>query len=398
MEPAMSGLASAAQALTPAKVLGLARRVVVKIGSSLLVDRATNRLRADWLKALAEDVAALRAEGKEVVLVSSGAIALGRRRLAVPTGVLKLEESQAAAAVGQIQLAHAYQSVLEGFSLTVAQILLTLSDTEERRRYLNARATLRTLLGLGAVPVVNENDTVATNEIRFGDNDRLAARVAQMISADCLILFSDIDGLYTGDPNRDAGAAHVPLVAHLTPEIEAMAAAAGAKTAQAMGSGGMATKLLAARIAVGAGAHMLIADGRPEHPVRRLATGEARATVFLAEASPRTARKAWIAGSLSPLGSFAIDDGAVAALKRGMSLLPAGVKAVEGLFQRGDAVRVCDLEGREIARGLSAYGSEDAALIKGRKSGEIEDALGYRGRDEMIHRDDLVLTQRPETG
>ncbi|NWG45277.1 MAG: glutamate 5-kinase [Alphaproteobacteria bacterium] len=382
---------------TPAAVLGSARRIVVKVGSSLLVDRESNRLRADWLAALASDISGLRDKGAEVVIVSSGAIALGRRGLDLPPGVLRLEESQAAAAAGQIELASAYRSALDNHGIRVAQILLTLSETEERRRHLNARATLRTLLDLGVVPVVNENDTVATNEIRFGDNDRLGARVTQMISADCLVLLSDIDGLYSADPRRDPAAEHIGLIERLTPEIEAMAGKVGPKTAYAMGSGGMQTKLIAARIAVGAGAHMIIADGRQSHPLGRLLAG-ARASVFLAEAAPRTARKHWIAASLSPAGHFVIDEGAVRALRRGMSLLPAGVVEVQGSFERGDAVRVLDRAGQEVGRGLTAYDSEDAGAIMGLKSRDIEDRLGYRGRDEMIHRDDLVVTAADDTG
>ncbi len=333
--------------------LARAKRVVVKIGSALLVEKSTGRVNRAWLETLAADVAAMRARGQEVVIVSSGAIALGRRQLGLAPGKLKLEESQAAAAVGQIRLAHAWKEVLEQHDCAVAQVLLTLGDTEERRRYLNARSTLNTLLKLGAVPVINENDTVATAEIRYGDNDRLAARVAQMASADCLVLLSDVDGLYSADPVRDALAKFIPEVTAITPEIEAMAGG----SASDVGSGGIG-----------------------------------RCTWFVAKASPKTVRKQWIAGLLQPAGVLHVDAGAAKALRGGKSLLPAGVTRVEGRFDRGDAVSVRDADGAEIARGLSAYSSEDARRASGRRSQELEAILGYRGRDELIHRDDLVLT------
>ncbi len=367
--------------------LASARRLVVKIGSALLVEEKSGAIRRAWLDALGDDVAALRGGGREVILVSSGAIAVGRRHLGLSGGTLKLEEKQAAAATGQIRLAHAYQETLARHAITVAQILLTLDDTEERRRHLNARSTLATLLRLGTVPVINENDTVATSEIRFGDNDRLAARVAAMISADTLVLLSDIDGLYTADPRRDAGAQFIPEIREITPAIEAMAGEAP----PGYSSGGMVTKLAAARIAMGAGCRMAIADGRRRNPLAALAEG-ARCSWFLPAAGPLTARKAWIAGSLKPIGTLAVDEGALAALKAGKSLLPAGVVAVEGRFERGDAVRVTDRAGREVARGLCAYSAADSRAIKGHKSREIEGILGYRGRDEMVHRDDLVLS------
>lgn len=379
--------AATLDAATPGEALRQARRLVVKIGSALLVDPESGDLRRGWLDALADDVAACARRGQEMILVSSGAIALGRRRLGLASGPLRLEESQAAAAAGQIRLAHAYQETLARHGITVAQLLLTLGDSEQRRRYLNARSTLATLLRLGAVPVINENDTVSTDEIRFGDNDRLAARVAQMASADALVLLSDIDGLYTADPRRDPAARFLPEVRAVTPEIEAMAGAAGTSDSK----GGMTTKLMAARIALGAGCRMAIADGRRDHPLAAIEAG-ARCTWFLPSASPRAARKDWIAGSLKPRGALTIDEGALAALREGRSLLPAGVTAVEGGFARGDAVLVLGPDGREVARGLSAYSAADAALIAGHKSGEIEALLGYRGRDEMIHRDDLVLT------
>ena len=373
--------------MSAAKGLAAARRLVVKIGSVLLVDEATGAIRRPWLDALADDVAAARARGQEVVLVSSGAIAVGRRHLGLVGRDLRLEEKQAAAATGQIRLAHAYQETLARHSITVAQVLLTLDDTEERRRHLNARSTLATLLRLGTVPVINENDTVATAEIRFGDNDRLAARVAAMISADALVLLSDIDGFYSADPRRDPAARLIPEIAEITAKIEAMAGEAP----PGYSSGGMVTKLAAARIAMAAGCRMAIADGRRLNPLAAIEAG-APCTWFLPSAGPRTARKQWIAGALKPVGALAVDDGALKALLAGKSLLPAGVTRVEGEFERGDAVRVLGPDGREAARGLSAYSAADARRIKGHKSREIEALLGYRGRDEMIHRDDLVLT------
>jgi glutamate 5-kinase len=365
-----------------------ARLLVVKIGSALLVDGDRGELRRGWLAALAADVAAAKRRGSDVVLVSSGAIALGRRRLDLAAGELKLEEAQAAASVGQIRLAQAYQDVLGEHDITAAQILLTSDDTEERRRYLNARQTLTTLLGRGAVPVINENDTVATAEIRFGDNDRLAARVAAMLGADCLVLLSDIDGLYTADPRTNGEAKLLKEVRAITPEIEAM----GGESVSGLGSGGMATKLQAARIALDAGCHMVIAAGHRQHPLAAIADG-ADCTWFIAGATPATARKRWIAGHLKPAGSITIDAGAVAALRRGKSLLPAGVAGVEGSFQRGDAVIVRGPDGAELGRGLIAYARKDAERIIGHNSRDIERLLGHRGRDEMIHRDDLVLTR-----
>ena len=370
----------------PASPLSRARRVVVKVGSALLVDGATGRLNRAWLETLVADIVRLRRAGREVVLVSSGAIALGRRHLGLPKGPLRLEESQAAAAVGQIRLAHAYKELLEGQDIAVAQVLLTLEDSEQRRRYLNARATLSELLARGAVPVINENDTVATAEIRYGDNDRLAARVAQMISADCLVLLSDIDGLYTADPNKDPGAEFIPVVREITAEIQGMAGG----SASDVGRGGMATKVMAARIAVAAGCHMVIAAGAHRHPVRRIEQG-ARCTWFLPSETPVAARKQWIAGTLRPAGSLVVDEGARRALRQGKSLLPAGVTAISGRFDRGDTVSVVAADGREVARGITAYSDQDAARIIGRRSADIEGLLGFRGRDELIHRDDLVM-------
>jgi glutamate 5-kinase len=363
------------------------KRLVVKIGSSILVDEAKGQIRHDWLEALSRDVARLHKKGCEVVLVSSGAIRLGRTYLKLAPGPLKLEESQAAAATGQIQLAHAYQDALARHGITVAQVLLTLDDSEERRRYLNARQTMGTLLSLKAVPVINENDTVATDEIRFGDNDRLGARVAEMISADTLVLLSDIDGLYTGDPRSDKQAKHIAEIREITPEIEAM----GGRAASTLSNGGMVTKLIAGRIAMAAGCRMAIADGRPVGALGALADGKARCSWFLPEASPLSARKRWIKGSLKSAGTLVVDDGAVRALSAGKSLLPAGVTRIDGEFQRGDVVEVHDKKGRVLARGLVAYAAEDARRIAGHKSAEIEKLLGFRGRDEMVHRDDLVV-------
>lgn len=372
--------------------LAKARRIVVKVGSALLVEARSGRINRAWLESLVEDLLRLRRRGQQVILVSSGAIALGREQLSLAKGPLRLEESQAAAAVGQIRLAHAYKELLERRRVTVAQVLLTLEDSERRRRYLNARATLETLLELGALPVINENDTVATAEIRYGDNDRLGARVAQMAGADCLILLSDVDGLYTADPNRDPTAKFIDEVRQITPEIEAM----GGRPASEVGSGGMATKLLAARIAVAAGCRMCIAAGHPRHPVRRLEQG-ARCTWFLPAATPVTARKQWIAGTLRPAGALTIDHGALRALLAGRSLLPAGVTGARGKFERGDTVSVLTPEGAEVARGIIAYSDSDAAKIIGRQSAQIPDILGFRGRDELIHRDDLVLLQSSAT-
>jgi glutamate 5-kinase len=342
-----------------------ARRVVVKIGSALLTDRSSGTLKEPWLEAIGDDVAALRRDNRDVILVSSGAIALGRRALNLEPRALRLEEAQAAAAVGQINLAHAYQTVFRKRGLTTAQILVTPGDTEERRRYLNARNTIETLLKLGAVPVVNENDTVATSEIRYGDNDRLAARVASMITADCLVLLSDIDGLYTAPPSQNPNAERLEVITSITPEIEAMAGDAGTELSR----GGMVTKLAAAKIAVSAGTHMVIASGKVLHPLTALSEG-APCTWFLASSNPVTARKRWIAGTLEPKGVIVIDDGARAALQSGRSLLPAGVKSIGGQFERGEAVIIRDA---------------------GRNSMEIEATLGYAGRAALIHRDDMAL-------
>ncbi len=382
-------------AMNASLTLSSLKAIVVKIGSSLLVDPDTGIVRREWLTSVVEDIAAWRARGQNILIVSSGAIALGRHALRLPNGVLRLEQAQAAAAAGQIRLAHAYEELFAAKDIPIAQVLLTLDDTEERRRYLNARATIATILKSGGIPVVNENDTVTTEEIRYGDNDRLAARVAQMVGADGLVLLSDVDGLYTHNPAERNDAELIPLVDTITPEIERMAAPASHKTAAQMGSGGMVTKIEAAKIANSAGCHMVIASGHVQHPLRRIEDGTV-CTWFRAHASPATARKQWIAGGLKPQGSVTIDDGAVRALTSGKSLLPAGVKSISGTFSRGDSVKVLNTAGEELARGLIAYASDDAVHISGHKSHEIEAILGYRGRDEMIHRDDLVLT--PSTG
>ncbi len=370
------------------------RRIVVKVGSSLLIDSDAGEVRASWLKALAADIAKLHGGGRDLLIVSSGAIALGRSRLKLPRGPLKLEESQAAAAVGQIALARIWSEVLGDHSIGAGQILVTLQDTEERRRYLNARSTIGKLLDWRAVPVINENDTVATNEIRYGDNDRLAARVATMASADLLILLSDIDGLYDAPPAQNPNAKLIPVVDSVTGEIEGMAGDAASELSR----GGMRTKIEAAKIATIGGTHMLIASGKIEHPLQAIADG-GRCTWFLTPANPVTARKRWIAGSLEPKGTLTIDAGAVNALRAGKSLLPAGVVRVDGQFARGDAVIVRGPDTREIGRGLVAYDADDAERIKGRSSPDVMSILGLSGRSEMIHRDDLVVgPPGPDTG
>ncbi|HLN09170.1 MAG TPA: glutamate 5-kinase [Xanthobacteraceae bacterium] len=363
-------------------------RIVVKVGSSLLVDVDGGRVKQDWLASLAADIAALHAQGRDFLVVSSGAIALGRSVLKLPPGALKLEDSQAAAAVGQITLARTWAEVLAAQGIGAGQILVTLGDTEERRRYLNARSTIAKLLEWRAIPVINENDTVATSEIRYGDNDRLAARVATMASADLLVLLSDIDGLYDAPPAANPQARLIPRVTRITPEIEAMAGAAGSELSR----GGMRTKIEAGKIATTAGTHMVIAPGYIEHPLSAILEGGA-CTWFLTPANPVTARKRWIAGSLEPKGWLTIDAGAVAALRRGKSLLPAGVIRVDGSFSRGDAVVIRGPDGVEIGRGLTAYDAEDAGRIIGKSSGDILLILGFAGRAEMVHRDDLALSR-----
>ncbi|MEO5757956.1 MAG: glutamate 5-kinase [Mesorhizobium sp.] len=362
------------------------RRITVKIGSALLVDRATG-LKRDWLASLADDIAVLAQGGAEILVVSSGAIALGRTILGLGKRALKLEESQAAAAVGQIALAGAWSDALGKGNLKSGQILLTLGDTEERRRYLNARATISTLLKMKAVPVINENDTVATSEIRYGDNDRLAARVATMMGADLLVLLSDIDGLYTAPPALDPGAKFIPVVDRITPDIEAMAGAAASELSR----GGMRTKLDAGKIATAAGTAMIITAGTRLSPLMAIERGE-RATFFRPSSNPVKGYKTWIAGQLEPAGRLTVDAGAIGALLSGKSLLPAGVKLVSGNFARGDTVAILSPEGREIARGLVAYDAADAVRIAGLKTAEIETVLGYEARSAMIHRDDLVVS------
>ncbi len=363
------------------------RRIVIKIGSSLLVDRKTG-LKADWLQSLADDIAQLRRAGHDVLVVSSGAIALGRRLLAMKPGALKLEESQASAATGQIALSRSYSEALGVHGINAGQILLTLSDTEVRRRYLNARATIDTLLKLGAVPIINENDTVATSEIRYGDNDRLAARVATMMTADLLVLFSDIDGLYSAPPQLDPNAQFIERIEVITPEIEAMAGDVGTELSR----GGMVTKIEAAKIAVGAGTTMVITSGKKMNPISALASG-GMASWFAPSGNPVSARKKWIAGQLGVAGQLHLDAGAEKALRSGKSLLPAGVRNVEGHFERGDVVAIHNAEGIEIGRGLVAYDSHQARKLMGCQSGEIEKLLGFKGRSEMIHRDVLALTK-----
>jgi glutamate 5-kinase len=365
------------------------RRVVVKVGSSLIVDSARGAVKQAWLDALVADLAAIHGRGADVLVVSSGAIALGRTVARLPRRALKLDDSQAAAAIGQIALASAWSQAFAAHGIVAGQILLTLQDTEERRRYLNARATLDRLASIRAVPIINENDTVATNEIRYGDNDRLAARVATMASADLLILLSDVAGLYDRPPSEDAKAELLPVVEKVTPEIEAMAGGAASVTSR----GGMRTKVEAARIATSAGTHMVIADGRKAHPIARIAGG-GECTWFLTPSNPLAARKVWIGGSLELKGAIYVDHGAAEALAGGKSLLPAGVTRVEGVFSRGDCVAICDERGAEIGRGLVAYDALHAERIRGRNSRDIAQILGMAGRAEMIHRDDMALAER----
>ncbi len=374
--------------MTTRKSLERYRRIVIKIGSALLVDRKTG-LKKAWLDAMCRDIAALKAKGVDVLVVSSGAIALGRSVLDLPSGALKLEESQASAAVGQIALARAWSESLSHDEIVAGQILLTLGDTEERRRYLNARATINQLLKIGAVPIINENDTVATSEIRYGDNDRLAARVATMTGADLLILLSDIDGLYTAPPHLDPQAEFLATIAEITPEIEAMAGGAASELSR----GGMRTKIDAGKIATTAGCAMIIASGKADSPLSAIKNG-ARSSWFAPSGTPVTARKTWIAGQLQPAGELHVDEGAVVALGAGKSLLPAGVRKVVGRFSRGDTVAIVGPHGREIARGLAGYDADEARQITGRKSTEIEAILGYAGRAAMIHRDDMVMTSQ----
>ncbi|RYH10418.1 glutamate 5-kinase [Tropicimonas sp. IMCC6043] len=364
--------------------IAAARRVVVKIGSALLVDRQTGLLKTDWLEMLALDVADIQSRGADVILVSSGSIALGRASLSLPAGDLPLEQSQAAAAVGQIELARAYRHALEPHGIRAAQVLVTLEDSEDRRRYLNTRATLETLVGLGVVPIVNENDTIATDEIRFGDNDRLAAQIAVTVGADQLVLLSDVDGFYTASPAQDPNAQRFDVIESITPEIEAMAGDAGS----GLSKGGMKTKLMAAKTATKAGCAMVITEGSVMRPLQALDLG-APATWFVAEGDPHVARKRWIA-SMKPHGSVAVDAGAARALASGKSLLPAGVTLVDGSFGRGEPVEILGPRGR-LGQGLCRYTSSEARIIAGHRSGEIAELLGYPGRAALIHRDDMAL-------
>ena len=373
-------------ALSAPQMIKDAKKIVIKIGSSILAGEKPGHLREDWMRSLADDMASLVGEGKSLALVSSGAIALGRHELEMGAGALKLEESQAAAAAGQIHLSRLWHQIFEERGIKVGQILLTLDDTENRRLYLNARATLSTLLEMRAIPLINENDSVATAEIRYGDNDRLAARVAGMMGAECLIMLSSVEGFFSRDPETEEGAELLEEIPEITPAIRAQAGDAKDN----ISSGGMKTKLVAAQIVTQAGGHMIISDGRILHPLRAILEGRP-CSRFPAHATPRLARKRWIAGSLGPKGTLHIDAGALKALRSGKSLLPAGVVKVSGAFSRGDAVLLLDPEGKEVGRGLSAYAAADASRIAGQKSHAIAQILGYRGRAEMIHRNDLVL-------
>ena len=364
------------------------QRLVVKVGSSLLVDDS-GHLNRTWLETLADDIAGLQGQGHEVLIVSSGAIAIGSTVLGINKRRARLEDLQAAAAAGQVQLVHAYQEALGAHGISAAQVLLTPEDTENRRRFLNARGTLARLLERSVVPIINENDTVATDEIRYGDNDRLAARVAQLVMADALVLLSDVDGFYTADPGKDANAQHIPEVRQITGEMQAMAG----ETRSDVGSGGMATKVQAARIATHAGCATIITSGVVERPLSQLAAG-ARHTVFRAPGTPAAARKQWLAGVLEVRGELRLDDGASQALRNGKSLLPVGVVEVLGNFRRGDVVTLVDAQGRELGRGLAEYSFDEAAQLVGCHSEDIESVIGYRGRAVMVHRDELVLFDR----
>ena len=364
--------------------LAKAKRIVIKIGSSLIAESA--KLRASWLAAMAEDMAALHAAGKEVILVSSGAVALGRPQVGLGAERLSLEEKQAAAAAGQPLLIQAWQHAFAKHDIHVAQLLLTLEDSEDRQRYLNARATFTTLLAHKLIPIVNENDSVATAELKFGDNDRLAARVAVMLGADCLVLFSDVDGLYDKNPSKYADAKRIARVDALTPAIMAM----GGEAASALSNGGMKTKLEAAQMAVASGCHMVIAKGHAKHALAGLMHGDA-CTWFIASEKPHMARKDWISSAVKPRGSVTVDAGAARALAMGKSLLPAGVTAVDGRFERGDTIAIKTADGTSIAKGIASYSAEETRKIRGAKSDAVEAILGYAHRATLVHRDDLAM-------
>lgn len=369
-----------------------AHRIVIKIGSSLLLEHS--HVHTEWLASLAGDIAMLRRQGKQVVLVSSGAAALGRPLLSLPESrPLKLDEKQAASACGQALLMQAFQTIFAGQGIPIAQVLLTLDDSEHRRRFLNVRSTLTTLLGYDVLPIVNENDSVGTRELKVGDNDRLAARIAQMVGAEVLILLSDIDGIYTANPRLDPAAEHIPRIDRITPELLAMAGGSGTTA----GTGGMATKLQAAQIAMQAGCHMVICQGGTSSPITALMEG-ARCSWFTSDATPASARKRWIAGSLSPSGRVVVDAGAAEALQHGNSLLPAGVMAIHGMFDRGDTVEIREKTGTLLGYGIIAYAKEEAVQLIGKHTQEIENILGYSGRSALIHRDDLVITQKADEG
>ena len=361
------------------------RRIIIKIGSALLVDGSSGTIRTDWLRGLAADVASLKAQGQDVIIVSSGSIALGRNVLRLTKDALSLEESQASAAVGQIRLAQAYEGALGTLGIKTAQILLTLEDSSDRRRYLNSRRTMTTLLGLDVVPIVNENDTVATDEIRFGDNDRLASQVAAMVEGDLLILLSDVDGLYTGDPRINKSAHHIPIVEKITPEMEVGAGDAGSPSSK----GGMKTKVMAAKTAMSAGCEMVIMEGDVERPLSALTAG-VKCSWFKSSSTPNLARKIWISG-MKPKGTIIIDNGAELALKAGKSLLSVGVKSIKGIFDRGDMVCIQNEMQQELGKGLVSYDMREAELISGKKTTDIAKILGYEGRGALIHRDDMVL-------
>lgn len=376
------------------QVLETSKTLVIKIGTALVAEPDGSGVKAGWLAALAQDVRAFASAlpGRRIIIVSSGAVALGRKTMGIPLGVpprsIPLERKQAASAVGQYHLFHGYHEAFRQAGLPLAQVLLTMSETENRRMHLNARATLNALMDSGVIPVINENDTISTGEIRFGDNDRLAARVAQMIEADCVLLLSTTDGLYTANPDIDPNAVHIPVVESLSDEHAKMAGEA----IPGLSTGGMKSKVEAALSATRSGIHLIIAKGADTHALNGILNDEARrTTLFLASGTPRNARKKWIQAHLKPKGTVFIDDGAARALKNGKSLLPVGVKRIEGAFERGDVVEIRALDGRKLGMGLSAYSATDATLIIGQPSEKIEAIVGYAGRSELVHRNDLAL-------